>query len=249
MIFPLKDTCTGNGWTTESVFYMSGKFVGDDKVSSHHEFSDLWTASKPDRMMVYPYYEGNKHGWSDRPILVMYRTRWRLSTTREMAILQAELRNHAAVHKRITIVSPPDAATHRCVQNLITTTTVKLIDTNCPFTTLGKDTPYFVQFATRDECPGLIAIAILEAGRTTEGGITSLEVSIKNKVYAAVTLRGNTVTPEHYIRHSLQESLRTGSSIALAVNREQPAQIVALVAGTIATFGAKPTFSDPIADA
>ncbi|KAG0373759.1 hypothetical protein BGX24_011277 [Mortierella sp. AD032] len=237
MVFPFKDSCTGNGWTTESVFYMSGKVTGDDKVSSHHESTDLWTASKPDRMMFYPYYQ------------VTYRSRWRLSTTREMAILQAELPNHAAVHKRITIVSPPDAATHRCVQNLITTTTVKLIDANSPSIILGKNTPYFVEFATRDECPGLVATATLEAGRTTERGITSLEVSIKNKVYAAVTFRGNTATPEHYIRHTLQESLRTSGPIALAVDKEQPAQIVALVAGTIATFGAKPTFSNLIPSA
>ncbi|KAK3847935.1 MAG: hypothetical protein J3R72DRAFT_509334 [Linnemannia gamsii] len=240
MVFPFKDSCTGNGWTTESVFYMSGKVTGDDKVSSHHESTDLWTASKPDRMMLYPYYQGNTHGWSDRPTLVTYRSRWRLSTTREMAILQAELPNHAAIHKRITIVSPPDAATHRCVQNLITTTTVKLIDANSPSIILGKNTPYFVEFATRDECPGLVATATLEAGRTTERGITSLEVSIKNKVYAAVTFRGNTATPEHYIRHTLQESLRTGGPIALAVDKEQPAQIVALVAGTIATLEPSP---------
>ncbi|KAF9129326.1 hypothetical protein BGW39_004240 [Mortierella sp. 14UC] len=249
MVFTMKDTCTGNGWTTESVFYMSGAIVGSTGISSHHESSALWTASKPDRMMLYPYYEGNKFGWSDHPIQVMYRSRWRLSTAREMSILQAELPNHEQVHKRISIVSPPNAATHRCIQNLITTTWIKLVDANKPSVILGKNDANFVQFATRDECPGLVASATVETGRTAERGVTSIEVLIKNKVYAAVSLRGNTVASEYYVRMALQESLRTGSPIALAVDNEKPDQIVALVAGTIATLGASATFSASIPNA
>lgn len=69
---------------------------------------------------------------------------------------------------------------------------------------------------------------------------------IKNKVYAAVSVRGNVALPEYYIHLALQESVRTGQSIPVTVDNIQEDQIMALVAGTVATFGGKETFNRAI---
>ncbi|KAF9121380.1 hypothetical protein BGW39_010580 [Mortierella sp. 14UC] len=242
IIQTLKSNCSGNGWKHESTFYYSGRINGRPSDSQTHESTMIWPTAKNDRMMFYPYYEGNKHGWNGKSTLLGYRTRWRLATTREMAYLKADLPAHEEVHKTISITSPPNVDTHRCVQNLIQFVSAKRVDTKTPTTTQGKSITRYVEWAKRDECSKLVDASSIQFARTTKKGITSIEVVINKKVYAAVSVPGNTATPEYYIHLALQESLRTGKPIPVSVDKQQPEQIVALVAGTIATFGGKPTF-------
>jgi hypothetical protein len=244
LIQTLKSNCDGNGWKHESTLYYSGKIGADNTVSKVHESTMIWQTSKPDRMMFYPYYAGDKHGWGNGRNLG-YRTRWRLATSREMNILKADLPSHEAVNKKIKIVSPPDVATHRCVQNLIQVVPVTRVDPKKPITLQGKTLQRYVDWASRDDCSHLVSSSSIQFARTTiaKTGFTSIELVIKNKVYAAVSLRGDVATPEYYIHLALQESLRTGQSIPVTVDNKQKDQIVALVAGTVATFGGENTFN------
>ncbi|KAF9155005.1 hypothetical protein BG015_011335 [Linnemannia schmuckeri] len=248
LIQTMQANCGGNGWKHESTLYYSGKIMSDtNPVSVTHESTTIWQASKPDRMMFYPYYAGDKHGWGTARDLG-YRTRWRLATTREMNLLKADLSKHEAVNKKIKIVSSPDVATHRCVQNLIQVVPAKRVDTSKPTVLQGKSFQKYVDWAARDECSHLVSSSSIQLARTTiaKTGFTSIELVVKNKVYAAVSLRGNVDTPEYYIHLALQESLRTGQSIPVSVDNKQSDQIVALVAGTVATFGGKQTFNSAI---
>lgn len=248
LIQTMKADCGGNGWKHESTFYYSGQVVdGDAAVGPTHESTIVWQASKPDRMMFYPYYAGDKHGWGTARNLG-YRTRWRLATIREMKILKADLPNHEAVNKMIKIISPSDVATQRCVQDLIQFVPATSVDTSKPITLQGKNFQKFNDWAARDECSHLVSSSSILLARTTiaKTGFTSIELVVKNKVYAAVSLRGKVATPEYYIHLALQESLRTGQPIPVSVDDKQADQVVALVAGTVATFGGNKTFNSAI---
>ncbi|KAG0274604.1 hypothetical protein BGZ96_004187 [Linnemannia gamsii] len=245
VIQTLKTNCDGNGWKHESTLYYTGHFVGDDHVGSTHESTFIFQATKPNRMMFYPYYEGEKHGWG-APRNMGYRTRWRLASSREMKLLKADLPSHEAVNKKIKIVSPPDAATHRCVQNLIQKAPAALVDNKKPTTFQGKDYNLYVEWAARDGCSHLVSSSSIQHSRIAKSGFTSIELVIKNKVYAAVSVRGNVALPEYFMHLAMQESLRTGQSIPVTVDNKDKDQIVALVAGTVATFGGKNTYNRTI---
>ncbi|KAK3847934.1 MAG: hypothetical protein J3R72DRAFT_431096 [Linnemannia gamsii] len=242
IIQTLKSNCSGKGWKHESTFYYSGRLNNNPSDSLVHESTMIWPTAKNDRMMFYPYYEGKKHGWNGVATNLGYRTRWRLATTREMAYLKADLSGHEDVHKSISISSAADVDTQRCAQNLIQFVSAKTIDTKVPTTTQGKNIANYVTYAKRDECSKLVNASSIQFARVTKKGMTSIEVVINKKVYAAVSVPGNTAIPEYYIHLALQESVRTGKPIPVSVDKQQPEQIVALVAGTIATFGGKSTF-------
>ncbi|KAF9922715.1 hypothetical protein FBU30_007156 [Linnemannia zychae] len=246
IIRTLKDNCSDGGWKHESVLYFSGRINGESEVSLTHESTEIWRSIKGlDRMIFYPYYKGDKQNW-EKPRYLGYRTRWRLATSREMDYLKADLSNHEQINKKITITSPPDVTTHRCAQNLIQFVPAVLIDASKVSILQGKDISKYVDWAARDECSKLVSSSQIQTARVTKNGFTSIEVIINKKVYAAVSLRANVVTPEYYIHLALQESMRTGVSIPVTVDKNQPDQIVALVAGTIATFGGSTTFTYPI---
>ncbi|KAF9119456.1 hypothetical protein BGW39_000287 [Mortierella sp. 14UC] len=235
-----KSRCDSNGWKTDFTFQMSGQFINDRDVNPIHESTQAWQAGSPDRMMFYPYYEGNKHGWTGGATWG-YRSRWRLATSKEMNLLKADLSRHTAISKRINISSPPDARTHRCAQDLIYIFYQSRLSTTSS-TVHGKDFPSFVKDASRDECKNLVSKSQIQLSRTNEKGVVSLEIVIDKKVYAAVSLRANTSTPAAYVRLALQESLRTGKVVPVVADKDSSDRIVALVAGTFATFGGRSTY-------
>ncbi|KAG0254363.1 hypothetical protein BGZ95_006066 [Linnemannia exigua] len=251
MVWHARETCDVATWKTDFVFYMSGKMrANDPKVGPYHESSVQWITNNPDRVMIYPYYLGDKHGWTGHgPTSIAYRSRWRLSTAREMAYLKADIANHGQVHKGISMATPPNAATHRCVQDLVQVYEEQWIATKKPLTLWGKKSSRYVNEAKRDGCSNLVASSVVQVSRITKKGITSLELVINKRVYAAVSLPGDMASPPYYVRLALQESLRTGKPIPVAVDKKIPGQIVGLVAGTIATFGGRETFVGPIPNA
>ncbi|KAF9129328.1 hypothetical protein BGW39_004242 [Mortierella sp. 14UC] len=249
MIFTMTTTCSHEGWNTDFVFYMSGRRIFDSAASPYHESSQVWRAAqKPDRMMMYPYYNGTNKGW-DRPDLVLYRSRWRLATTGELLSLQPDLPIHELIHARIPIVSPPDAAAHRCIQNMIFEFREPYIKLNESHFVYGKDSSRFLKASKRDECSDFAPYLYFQVGRLSSANITSVEFSINKRVYAALTLPGNTPIPIYYVRLVLQESLRTGRTIPMSVDKQNPEKLVAVVAGTFATFGGATVFNRPIPNA
>ncbi|KAG0373760.1 hypothetical protein BGX24_011278 [Mortierella sp. AD032] len=85
--------------------------------------------------------------------------------------------------------------------------------------------------------------------RKFKNGIASLEIALDNKVYAAVSFREKTFTSPYYVRLALQESLRTGKAVPLVVYPANIEHIVALVNGTIVTFGDRTIFIEPVPNA
>ncbi|KAF9129331.1 hypothetical protein BGW39_004245 [Mortierella sp. 14UC] len=166
-----------------------------------------------------------------------------------MAYLKADMSAHGQVHKGITMVSPPDVATHRCVQDLIQVYEEQWLSANAPRNIQAKKNALYISQAKRDECSNLVASSVIQLGRITKGGITSVEVAINMKVYAAVSISANTGHLAYYVRLALQESLRTGKPIPVSIDKKMPEQSVALVAGTVATFGGQKTFTSSIPNA
>ncbi|KAG0267952.1 hypothetical protein BGZ95_002690 [Linnemannia exigua] len=248
MLFVGQESCTESEWTTDFVFYMSGKINADPMASLTHESTAFWRASEPERMMFYPYYEGTTFGWKN-PAHIMYRSRWRLATGKEMTLLEGVINNHLDIRTRIEMADTPGAITHRCVQNLIQVFDLNVIHAKSPRSLIGMDNADFVQNANRDECSSLVQSSEILLGQVSKDGITSVQVIIDNKVYAAVSLRENTKTPDHYVRLALQESLRTGKPLPLAVDPDSPDNIVAIVGGVLATFGGKTAFTESIPNA
>ncbi|KAK3847937.1 MAG: hypothetical protein J3R72DRAFT_509340, partial [Linnemannia gamsii] len=245
VIYKYVNRCDIKGWKTEMDFYMSGNTNNDRTVSAVYESSVQWIGGNPERMVMYPFYEGNKHGWG-RPSLVSYRSRWRLSTPREIAILKSEMSSHGQVHKSISVSSPHNGATQRCVQNLIQAYQENSVAGNTHRTVQGMKNSRFVGESKRDGCHSLAASSMVRLGRVTKKGVTSVELVVNKKVYAAVSFRANTSTPVNYVRLALQESLRTGKPVPVSVDKKVPEQIVALVSGTVATFGGKSTYTTSI---
>ncbi|KAG0271724.1 hypothetical protein BGZ95_000416 [Linnemannia exigua] len=248
VIYSYVNGCYIKGWKTEMIFYMSGITSNDRTVSAVHESSVQWIGGNPDRMVMYPFYEGGKHGWG-RPSLISYRSRWRLSTSREISILKSEMSSHGQVHKSISVSSPPNGAIQRCVQNLIQTYQENSVAADTHRNVQGIKNSWFVGESKKDGCRSLAASSIVRLGRITNKGITSVELVVNKKVYAAVSFRGNTPTSATYVRLALQESLRTGKPVPVSVDKKVPEQIVALVSGTVATFGGKSTYTVSIPNA
>ncbi|KAK3847951.1 MAG: hypothetical protein J3R72DRAFT_416635 [Linnemannia gamsii] len=105
--------------------------------------------------------------------------------------------NHVQVRKSIKVAPSSDAATQRCVQNLIQVFGVKFINARSTLSLAGKDNAEFVVSAKRDECSSLVSSSRIILGRVTKNGITSVEVFIDMNAYVAVTIRGNTAPPEY----------------------------------------------------
>ncbi|KAF9148253.1 hypothetical protein BG015_010017 [Linnemannia schmuckeri] len=64
ILFSDKTTCSIDEFSHDFSFYESGmKRSYDATVNSLHEPVAMLQASNPHRMMMCPYYQGNKHGW------------------------------------------------------------------------------------------------------------------------------------------------------------------------------------------
>ncbi|KAF9922716.1 hypothetical protein FBU30_007157, partial [Linnemannia zychae] len=234
MIYSERTSCTLNEWKTDFVFYMSGLF--ENRPTLTHESTLQFNLSKPDRMVFYPTFEGEKNGWI-RSYWIGYRSRWRPATVSETSLLQNDLVNHTQVHKRLIVSTPPDSATQRCAQNLIQIWDKISVDANQPWMIFGKENEKYVSLSYSQACNHLVASSIVRAGWIAENGVSSVEVMIDNKIYAAITIRGSIFVNTKYARMALQESLRTNSPIAVAYDKETPDRITMHVAGTFATSG------------
>lgn len=224
---------------------MSGKYGPENPaVGGARELTQRWIADSEKRMLMYPYYDGASHWWSDG-YQVGYRSRWRPASDREMAVFRAELPKHAAINSGVSVVPPPNASAQWCAQDLIDVYNWgALIST--PNTLPGTVGPHFEADATRDECASLISKSFIRMARVNVDGFIPVEIMIDNKVHAAVSMKANTPINADYVRIALQESLRTGAPLPVVVDPVQSDLIVTVVAGTIAVIGGPAAYQYPI---
>lgn len=95
--------------------------------------------------------------------------------------------------------------------------------------------------AKRDECSNLVATSFIRVARVTYKLASSLEAVIGGKVYAAISISGNTHLPPAHTRVALRESLRTGKPVMVAQQGDKriPDSVVAFVDDTFVTIGSK----------
>lgn len=247
MLFSDKTTCSINEFSHDFAFYESGMKVSfDATVSPLHESTVMWQAGGPHRMMLYPYYEGDKHGWQWAYNL-QYRSRYRLASQYERAALVIQQGHHENVHKKLSIATP-NTATSRCTLNLIQMWAEESVQNWNRISIAGSGSARFVADAQRDECSNLVATSILRVARVTVGDVSSLEAVIGDKIYAAVSISDSTPLPPTYVRVALQESLRTGRPVMVARQRDKSIQdsIVALVDDTFVTIGGRQIYGASI---
>ncbi|KAG0373761.1 hypothetical protein BGX24_011279 [Mortierella sp. AD032] len=254
-IFRNQQSCDQNGWRTLFIFTAHTK---EDARHASYRVCVIASTSGPDRSVIYKYVNRcDIKGWktemdfymsgntnNDRTVSAVHESsvQWIGGNPERMS----EMSSHGQVHKSISVSSPHNGATQRCVQNLIQAYQENSVAGNTHRTVQGMKNSRFVGESKRDGCHSLAASSMVRLGRVTKKGVTSVELVVNKTVYAAVSLRANTSTPVNYVRLALQESLRTGKPVPVSVDKKVPEQIVALVSGTIATFGGKSTYTTSI---
>ncbi|KAG0375747.1 hypothetical protein BGX24_008697 [Mortierella sp. AD032] len=240
MFFSDRKDCSINGWKTDFAFYESGAKDGSKDANPLHQGTYMWQAQNPHRMMLYPYYPGDQHGWQFAYNL-KYRSRYRLSSSSEMNWLKQTMNWHESAHKQIS-VSTASGSTFRCAQNLIQvwSNRVKFDGSGSTAIYPGNDSPLFITDAARDECSSLVKNAQIRAGRfNVAQTVTVIEVMLDNKVYAAASVESGSwmAQKQEHIRTALQESLRTGAPVAIANTGAPSNSISAFIQSTYVTIG------------
>ncbi|KAG0278954.1 hypothetical protein BGZ95_002681 [Linnemannia exigua] len=245
ILFPNRSSkCSEGEFSNDFSFFESGmKIKYDASVNPLHESSVVWQAYNPTRMMTYPYYDGKKAGWESVHNL-QYRSRYRLAPPYERAYLTTKQGNHESVHKKLSISSPPNAATSRCTLNLIQTWTTDFVNSGNPISIQGSDSARYKVEAERDECSNLVASSSIRLARVTILGVSSVEMVIGGKVYAAISINSDTHMPAVHVRTAFQESLRTGKPVMVADQRDKklPDSVVAFIQDTFVTIGSNQVY-------
>jgi hypothetical protein len=240
MFFSNKSECSINGWSTDFAFYESGNKGNNKDANPLHEGTYMWQAYNPHRMMLYPYYPGDQHGWQFAYNL-QYRSRYRLASVTDMNWLKQTMNWHESAHAQLSM-STASGSTFRCVQDLIQIWSNRVRFDGSGSTAIypGSDSPGFVADAARDECSSLVKGAQIRAGRfNIAQTVTVVEVMINNKVYASASIESGSWMTEkqQHIRTALQESLRTGAPVAIANTGSSPDSITAFIQKTFVTIG------------
>ncbi|KAF8943430.1 hypothetical protein BGZ47_005429 [Haplosporangium gracile] len=240
MLFSDKTTCSIDEFSHDFSFYESGmKGSYDATVNPLHESAVMWQAFNPHRMLIYPYYQGDKHGWQWAYNL-QYRSRYRLASDYERIELVNQEGDHFEVHKKLSIATANTAAS-RCTLNLIQTWTDDFVNTGNPISNAGSANARYVSDAQRDECSSLVASSFIRVARVSVRRASSLEAVIGGKVYAAISISGNTHLPPAHTRVALQESLRTGKPVMVGQQHDKSISdsVVAFIADTYVVIGSQ----------
>ncbi|KAF9414309.1 hypothetical protein BGZ94_000436 [Podila epigama] len=215
LLFFDESSCSVSGWVTDFYFYASGQLEGNPDQHWGHESTDMFAAFNPHRMMIYPYYEGEKRGWQ-RHHVFSYRSRFRPATSEEMRMIQGDLKDHAELHKRTDIARPPSMAHRRAIQNLIMAWDYPEVTMRTPQVTSGMNNADFVRHAQTGGYEGLMYAADIVLHRSVIGRLTSIDIVIAGVVYASATVPINGDLHVGAIRQALQMSVRFGVPMPVA---------------------------------
>ncbi|KAF9094079.1 hypothetical protein BGX29_009689 [Mortierella sp. GBA35] len=242
MLFSDKKSCSLQGFKADFVFYESGipkrnRDKTDLFVNPAHESTVMWQKFNPHRMVIYPGYDGASEGW-ERAYNLQYRFCWRLATEREAKSFKRLLSTHAIIHKRIKLTSIPNNPIYRrCLQLLIQTWDFPSVTLNKSQTYYGSSRSDLRQAAERNGCLDIAIKSGVRVARTSEYGVTSIELMVMDKVYVAVSVRSGIVIDPNYVQIAMQESFRTGQHVAISFSDVFERSVVAFVAGTFVAIG------------
>ncbi|KAF9925566.1 hypothetical protein FBU30_004679 [Linnemannia zychae] len=227
LLFRNLTKCTLDGWLTDFAFYESSNVFLATK---------LWQAPKPDRMLLYPYYQGDKHGWTLASSL-RYVAHFRLAYITEIETLKSEKSSHLKVHKGLKIISATNVSVMRCITLMI----AFLDQASLPAKTLvqrGKEMSRYVKAAAEAKCTSVVASSSIRSKRTSKSNYGTIEIAVNNNIYAAISMKAGFSAQIENLRVAFHESMRTNQPVMVARNPDQPQDsIVALVQGMAITIG------------
>lgn len=238
MLFSGKTTCAGGEWKQDFAFYESAKIFL--RV-------EMFQAQNPHRMLLYPGYNGEEHGWQ-KAYTLQYLSFYRRSTDAEMQIFKGDYIGHLQVHKKIKkIATPTDVATMRCATLLIDATIHRLIPNGKAYNHPGKDLPGYSANAFDAKCTNLVLSSSIGVKRVFVGGFGSIEVNIGKNTYAAVSMKYEDVFVVELVRIALHESMRSGQPVMVSQStNHQDQALIAYIQGTAFTIGDKAIWTAPI---
>ncbi|KAF9116539.1 hypothetical protein BGW39_002717, partial [Mortierella sp. 14UC] len=207
MLFAGRSACAVDEWSTDFAFYESCCI--QDRViedGCRIESTVVWEAFEPHRMMLYPHYDGKKHGWKEAYNLT-YKSRWRPATYAEARMLIPHLPTHSTLHKRTDIHPPYDHATFRCAQALIRLWNYSRISSSTPRTLRSDIDPQFGTASRRHGFTQLASVAYLRIHDNKYDRATAVDVMVDGLVRASASISYDTNLLASGIRLALQESL------------------------------------------
>ncbi|KAK3832286.1 MAG: hypothetical protein JOS17DRAFT_774505 [Linnemannia elongata] len=238
MLFSGKTTCAGGEWKQDFAFFESAKV---------YLRVEMFQAMNPHRMMLYPGYNGEVHGWK-KAYELKYLSFYRRSTDAEMQTFKGDYIGHLQVHKKIKkISSPADVATMRCATLLIAATIHRLIPNGKAYSHPGKDLPGYSANAFDAKCTNLIMSSFIGVKRVFVGGFGSIEVNIGKNTYAAISMKSGDFVPVELARVALHESMRSGQPVMVSLSTQhQDQSCIAYIQGAAYTIGDQAIWTAPI---
>ncbi|KAG0266459.1 hypothetical protein BGZ95_003047 [Linnemannia exigua] len=224
-LFAEKSKCGGGEWKDDFVYYDS---------TNVYESATMWTAPNPNRMLLYPTYEGGKHGWTGTYGL-RHRNQFRLASSGELKTFKGEYVNHVEVHKKLTITATPDAKTLRCVSLMAEAMpTAKVSDNGRVEVVQGNQLTSYAAFAFDAKCTDLVTKSQFRSNQAKFSGVGSMELIINNKVHAAISIKQGLTVGGSMLRTALLESLRSGQPVMVTESNGYHADdgVIAYIQGT-----------------
>ncbi|OAQ26048.1 hypothetical protein K457DRAFT_128530 [Linnemannia elongata AG-77] len=222
-------SCTKGEWTTDFNFYQSDCKPSDTDLNCIRRQSAtvMWQAYEPHRILLYPWYWGQQHGWKD-PVPIRYIAQWRYAKEAEWKSLQDVMAIHAVLHSRTTITATPDDPTRRCLRNLFQLFPWGTIPTaGVSWPAIAH--PLFPVAADRDACSRLSAKTSFEINPKIYEGHASINAVIGGKIYASVTVPVGAKFNRQLVPLAFEESLRTKFPVPFGSVITRPEAIVAMV--------------------
>ncbi|KAF9092396.1 hypothetical protein BGX29_010482 [Mortierella sp. GBA35] len=245
MLFAGRTACTVDAWKNDFSFYESGCVQGEAADGNcHYELTVVWEAFEPHRMMLYPLYDGQRHGWQEAYSLT-YRSRWRPATAIEAKMFKPHLQSHAKLHQRTDIVPPYDLATLRCAQSLVRLWSYERVSASTPRTVRGDIDPQFNVDARRSGFTPLAGSAFLRIHYNKYGGATAVDAMVGGLVRASATIPYDTNLSAAGVRLALQESLRSGRPVPIVPHDERNSGDVlfSIIDSSVVVLGGAAVFS------
>ncbi|KAG0291293.1 hypothetical protein BGZ97_005937 [Linnemannia gamsii] len=200
----------------------------------------------PERMMMYPLYKGDAHGWTWK-YYMQYFSHFRPASVAEMATLRSEFSSHIEIHKHLKI-EPLLEDEKRCATLFIDNLVYPSIPTNRGFIYSGPDLVNYVKVASEAQCSQLVQSSTVHSGRFAVGGFGPYEVKFHDKVIAAASMRLGPETRIESLRAAMQESMRAGQPVMVSMNAtNRKENIVVFVQGSVVVIGDdEKVFNSPI---
>ncbi|KAF9144802.1 hypothetical protein BGX30_011432 [Mortierella sp. GBA39] len=205
-------SCTKGEWTTDFKFYQSDCKPSDTDLNCIRRQSAtfMWQAYEPHRILLYPWYFGQQHGWKD-PVPIRYITQWRYAKEAEWKSLQDVMAIHA----------------------LFPWGTIPTAGVSWP----ANAHPLFPVAAVRDACNHLSAKTSFEINPNIYQGYASINAVIGGKIYASITVPVGAKFNRQLVPLAFEESLRTKFPVPFGSVTTRPEAIVAMVQKSFIVMG------------